>query len=169
MLATWSTAQILLTTIELVSTTVMVTVAAAAAPAADRWPGLLVIIAAGVAMIAPDTEAGLVALLGYGGWWLSADRAASWVAVLVAAVASLTLHLALAYAAAAPPGAAIRGNAVRRQLIDVGLVLVGTGVTALTLAVLRGTGFHAPAFTIGVALLLLALLSWIAPMRGDSP
>lgn len=165
-LATVSLGQVVLWVViwgaELASVMTMVGVAAAHVSRGLLWPAAVVILLAAIASTVPDSAAGLLTLLVYGVWWLVAVRSVPWPAVLLVAVAALVLHLALAHAAAAPPGARSRAGVVSAVARDAGLVVVLTGVAAIVAAVLDRSGVHAPAFLIGVALLLVAVLPWVA-------
>ena len=147
---------------ELGSVVTMVGLAAAHAPRTELWPGLVVIVLAALAVAVPDGPIGLLTLLAYGGWWLVADRTAPWTAALVVALAALVFHVALAHAAAGPAGVAIAPAVARSVARDVGVVAALTGGAALVVAVLDGSGLRAPSYLIGVALILIGLLPWIA-------
>lgn len=153
---------------EVGSVSAMVAVAAASSPRAGLWPAALVLVLAALAVALPESEAGLLMLFAYGGWWFAAVRTASLGAVLVAAVAALIFHLALAHAAAAPAGAVIGLAVLRSVAVDVALVIVVTGAAAAVVSVLNGAHLHSPPFLIGVALLLIGLLPWLAGTRGRS-
>lgn len=151
---------------ELGSLVALVTVGAVVASPSLRWPSVLVVILGSLAMVLPDSEAGLLTLLGFGGWWLVAERSASWVAVFVAAVAGLVFHLSLAHAAAAPSGARTQPAVMVSSVLRAGLVALATGITVATVAGLERSGERAPAFMIGAALVLVGLIPWAASLRG---
>lgn len=162
---TWSSLGLAAT--ELGSILTMVLVAATAAPGAERWPAAVVVALAAVAVALPDSAAGLLTLLGYGAWWLAADRHASWAAALVAALAALVLHVALAHAAAAPAGAVLRPAVVGALARELGMVAVATGLAALVVAAMDRSGWRAPPYLIGVALVLIGALPWVALDAGS--
>lgn len=145
----------------------MVGLAMSAAPHGELWPAVVVIALAAVAVALPDSAAGLLTLLGYGAWWLIADRHAPWPATLVAALAALVLHVALAHAAAAPAGAVTRAAVAWALAGELGLVAAATSLAALAAAVLARSGWRAPPYLIGVALVLVGLVPWVALDAGS--
>ena len=145
----------------------MVTVGAVVARPSMVWPVALIVVAGSAAMVLPDSEAGLITLLGFGAWWLAADGPASWTGVLVVALTGLVFHLSLAHAAATPSGALTEAAVVRAMVVDAGMVAAATGGAVAAGAWLESAGVRAPAFLIGVALVLVGLLPWIASLRGD--
>lgn len=151
---------------EVGSVSAMVAVAAASAPRVELWAAAVVIVLAALAVVLPDTEAGLLTLLAYGGWWFAGVRHVSAGAVLVAAVAALIFHLAIAHAAAAPPGAATSLAVLRSVALDVAVVSLVTGAAEIVVSLMDDTHLHSPSFLIGVALALIGLLPWAAAAHG---
>ena len=155
------------TVLEIGSIAAMLAIAVDDAPPGQRWPGLVLAVMAALAMTLPDTEAGLVTLLGYGAWWIAADRGASWIAVLLVAVAGLIFHLALAQGAAAPSGAVTEWAVVRSLARNTLVVLAALGGVALLVAAADARSLQTPAFLIGIALVVIVVVPWMALM-GES-
>lgn len=152
---------------ELGSLSLMLATAAATVPRAELWPAAVVIVLGAAAITTPDSVAGLFTLLAYGGWWFAVDPSAPLAAVLVVAVAGLVFHLSLAHAAAAPAGAKTQIAVLRSLLKDAGIVVLATGVASGVITALDGSSVRTPSFLIGVALVLVGLLPWIAAISDD--
>jgi hypothetical protein len=162
-----SVGRVLLWVAEVGSVAVMVSIAAVSASRVEGWAAAVVILLASLAIVLPESEAGLVTLLAYGGWWFAADRNASLGAVLIAAVAAAVFHVALAHAAAAPPGAVMRLAVLRSLATDLAIVGVVMGAAAIVVSLIDGAHLHSPSFLIGLALVLIGVLPWVAVTRGS--
>lgn len=134
-----------------------------AAPGTPVWPGLIVLSFALLALADSDSHLGLVLLLFYGVWWLLAVppswSAALW--ALLAATGALVLHLALAHEAAGPGGVTAPHTALGSLWSGATIVLLATALVA-GLVALAADRWHTPAWLVGLAVALLAVVPWLA-------
>ncbi|MGN6722179.1 MAG: hypothetical protein ACTHJM_06165 [Marmoricola sp.] len=151
---------------EVGSVAAMVSVAAASASHVELWAAAAVTVLGSLAVVLPESEAGLLTLIAYGAWWFAVDGHASMGAVLAAAMAAMVFHVAIAHAAAAPPGAVTRLAVLRSLAVDVASVGLVTWAAAIVVSLVDGAHLHSPSFLIGVALVLVGALPWAAGTRG---
>lgn len=132
------------------------------------WLALVVVFLALLALALPDGWAGLATLSTYGTWWLFAvqDPTTPW--ALPAALSLLTFHVALAHHASGPAGITVGRATVLTACRDGALV---AGFTALvTVVVVLGHDLVSTAPSIvGLTLLLLVLVPWIASRATNTP
>lgn len=134
-----------------------------AAPGTPIWPALLLLSMALLVLADSDSHLGLTVVLAYGVWWLLAVPP-SWEAALLALPASaamLAFHLALAHEAAGPGGVPSPHTQLGSLASGAAIVMAATAVLAglVALAVDR---WATPAYLVGIAVALLALVPWLA-------
>ncbi|KAA1418611.1 hypothetical protein F0U44_08920 [Nocardioides humilatus] len=139
------------------------------APGAAWWPSAILAAMAAVSAEVPDSGAGLVTLGGLVAWWLLAtDQAGTGWALLVAAC-GLVFHVALAHAAAGPPGCAPTTAVVARLAVRCAVVLLVTAAIALVVEVAEEWG-EPPTLIVGGTLAIVGALPWLAVRsRSTSP
>ncbi|RHW27954.1 hypothetical protein D0Z08_06625 [Nocardioides immobilis] len=134
------------------------------APETPWWPSLVLVLLAVISAEVPDSGAGLVTLAGLVSWWLLAvPEDTVWWALLVA-TCGLVFHVALAHAAAGPPGATPTWAVVRQLAGRCGLVLLVTTGLAVVVEVAEEWG-EPPAVLVGITLALIGILPWLAARR----
>lgn len=131
-----------------------------AAPATPLWPAAFVLLLALTTIALPDSSAGSTMLIGYLAWWIWAVRepAIGW--ALVAAIALLAFHAAVALASAGPPGSTTEPVVRRRLAIRLLWISLATaGVAAV--ATLAAGAMVVPAALVAVVLLAVGALPLI--------
>ncbi|MDZ5622976.1 hypothetical protein [Nocardioides bizhenqiangii] len=134
------------------------------APDVSWWPSFaLLVLAVGSAGL-PDSGVGLVTLGGLVAWWLVAvQQPATWSA-LVVGCCGLVFHVALAHAAAGPPGFAPTRAVVGRLALRCAGVLLATGGVAAVVEVAEEGG-EPPVVVVAITLALVGALPWVAVRR----
>lgn len=131
------------------------------APDALWWPSLAVLLLAVGSAALPDSAAGLATLGGLVAWWLVAvPEPGVWSAFVVAAC-GLVFHVALAHAAAGPPGCGPTLAVVGRLAARCTGVLLATGGVAAVVTAAEDWG-EPPALVVGFTLALVGALPWFA-------
>lgn len=130
-----------------------------AAPGTPWWPVPVLLTLAIATALLPDSPLGLVTLAALAGWWLLTVPDPSSGRTVVLATALLGFHLAVAHAAAGPPGFGTAGTVRLRMLVRaVPLLAVTTGVASLT--ALSG-GWVPPIAVVAGTVLLIGALAWL--------
>lgn len=134
------------------------------APGTPWWPSVLVALLAVVAAELPDSGVGLFALGGLVAWWLTAVRDPTTGWAFLMACCGVVFHLALAHAAAGPPGCVPSRAVAARLAMRCGWLLLATGALAL---VVEGAEDwrEPPTLVVGVTLALAGALPWLAARR----
>jgi hypothetical protein len=134
------------------------------APDVPWWPSVLLVLMAVVSASLPDTGAGLVTLGGLVAWWLiSVEESAVWWGLLVACC-GLVFHVALAHAAAGPPGCTPTWPAVGRLARRCAGVLLATVGLAVVVEAAEEWG-EPPTLVVVLTLALVGALPWLAARR----
>lgn len=137
-----------------------------AAPDAEWWPSVTLLVLAVASAELPDSGVGLVTLGGLVAWWLIAvPEPATWWA-LVVSCCGLVFHVALAHAAAGPAGAGPTRAVVGRLAMRCTAVLLFTAGVAAVVEVAEEWG-EPPALVVGITLALVGALPWLAVRRGN--
>lgn len=134
------------------------------APEAPPWPLIAIVLLAVVAAGIPDSGAGLLVIVGYGAWWLLVAPYPGPGTALVIGLVLLVFHLALAQAAAGPPGCRPSAAAVGSLVVRGEAVAVVTCCVALVAAFGPGR-LVSPAAFVGLSVLALASLPWLLARR----
>jgi uncharacterized protein (DUF983 family) len=132
------------------------------------WLALVVAYLALMALALPDGWAGLATLSAYGIWWLFAvqDPTTPW--ALPAALSLLTFHMAVAHHASGPAGITA-GRATMRTACRDGVLVAGfTALAAVVVVFGHDLTSTAPSI-VGLTLLLLVLVPWIASRATEPP
>ncbi len=134
------------------------------APEAPPWPLVAIVLLAAVAVELPDSFVGLLVIVGYGVWWLLVAPYPGPGTALAVGLMLLVFHLALAQAAAGPPGCRPTAAAVGSLVVRGEAVAVVTCCVALVAAFGPGR-LVSPAALVGVSVLALASLPWLLARR----
>lgn len=135
-----------------------------AAPATPVWPAAFVLLLALTTGAIPDSSAGSTLLIGYLAWWIWAVRepAIGW--ALLAAVALLAFHAAVALASAGPPGATTEPVVRRRLAVRLLWISLATAGVAAVAALAAGA-MVAPAAVVALVLLMVGALPILVESR----
>ena len=134
------------------------------APGTPWWPSALVLLLAVISAELPDSGTGLVTLAGLVSWWLlTVPEDTVWWALLVAGC-GLVFHVALAHAAAGPPGAAPTRAVVGQLARRCAVVLLMTAALAVVVEAAEEWG-EPPAVLVAITLALVGVLPWLAARR----
>ncbi len=134
------------------------------APGAPPWPLIAIVLLAAIAAEVPDSGVGLLVTIGYGVWWLLVSPDPGPGNALVVGLMLLVFHLALAQAAAGPPGCRPSAAAVGSLVVRGEAVAVATCCVALVAAFAPGRPVSPPAL-VALAVLALASLPWFLGRR----
>lgn len=128
------------------------------------WPVPLLVVLLAVAAALPDSGIPAFFLAGLGAWWLAAVREPPVSATLAVAACLLGFHVAIAHAAAGPPGCEPSGAVVRSLLgRTAGVLVITAGLAVIALLVDDVSG--APPVLVAVTLVAVAALPWLVSTR----
>jgi hypothetical protein len=117
---------------------------------------IVVVLLAGACALMPDSHLGLLTLLLLAWYWAAVVDHPTSVATLVAALAVLVFHAALAAATVAPPAARWSRSMLHRWARRTGVVAGATAAAWCVARLLAGTRIDGSAALLSTALLALA-------------